>query len=1186
MFQSLAKMSLPLILGSFLLSCAYLHAPTQEENVEPVSETLSKETISKQLSSIVKSGLRLDMSSLKVAIPSKIETVDNVLDFSGAHAKLRVDELSLHGIEAEIAADLDYNGVNKDVDFLLSDEELYFSLVDHANLDGFRFKSSIKSYDESDGGYDETTRGVLYYEYGSLDYFLYSVFESFDLPSISLDLSSNGESASIDFSSIADATNSIEQIDAHTFKLSLPVGEETLPIGLYSDSEGTLSKIGFPYGQDEYEFSNGVKVSFLGEVSTFSEAFTLPYEESQYLNLSDSLELIKDIGSKITNKKFGVEANLNVYHKEDAVEGSEELFSRDALEESATLTANVDVDLSESYHDLTAAVALSSSSSSETIDLHIDDDSGTANCYFDFNSGVLKGFSSVSAFSSLWNALSTLMSNEDIQNNEIMALLSGLLATSDSISAAIDGVKTSAVGTAISEGHYEGILNAIDHIAHEDNKIVIDLDLSHAGGSGSARIVLDSNATNLLEVTLDNAGIVTTTSPALSLLVSGSVILRDYELHSFDASSYEGKEYRHLPSLASSLEKFAGSDQLSADISGYMIQKGTTAVTSYTLPSWDGNSTFASTGFSFSGSLGFDLEEKTGAGKMTFVDRKEGYFNDHNIYVDVTGGEGENDTNEKDFSGNEGDIGETGYMLAQYDSKNADTSNSSEKRTNPNDDSSPIKGRFSIHSLDNVLDSVAELLSSTDPRFKRLTNLFNGVMNESIISSIIDGYYLKALSEGFFESSYISDNGITIVAREGFIYSGYELSIRVSFGEDYLDEEGVTQPGKIKTLEILSQNKDASDGTDIYAKIELHSASFPNDDIGFNFINKDANGSYSWKSGHSLSEFTSFSSIGNLVNFLLDTITLGTTDSSTVTTYHLHLYVDLDVPLISSLDTTIEADFYIYLDGTNVKILGNLHYEKSKFLAWGIIDKEAYVNIFYETSGEDSDGDLYITRSVPDDSEMTTTRRVDGSDFSANMLDWLSYIFYFGDTITEHLDNDSSSSSSEALHGEDLIKGFSTTGSYANPYWNLTVDIGSVLPSSLERWLSFEQTTVTIGGSTVSYSNAGKSYEKQTLSSLDTTLKIKLLGASWLSIEAKVDIDMKNAANNVYTDAWNSGSTCAYYMTSTAHKILGATIWTDYDLHTDHTGTPSAIFSGQYGKSTSNSTYNSTPYYVTPDTLA
>lgn len=1170
LFKHNIKAILSLTLGSFLLSCAYVPAQVRKEKNTPTvePETTTVESMPKQLGNIVKTGLKLDMSTFVVSIPSKVDDIYNVLDFSNAFAKIRIDELSLHGIEAEIGASLDYNGVNKDVDFLMVDEELYFSLTDPIKKDGFRFKTSIEQKDDEGTEVDPTTRGIVYYEYGSLDYFIYSVFESFDIPSIDLDLGKNGDSVAIDFDAIVEATRNIEEINAHSFKLDLPIGEETLSIGLHSNSKGTLDQISFPYGGGEYEFSNGLKVSFIGNVSSFSEAFTLPFEENEYLNLEDSLELVKEIGSKISNKKFGIEANLAITHKEDEVKGDIDVFSREEIKENATLSATADVDLTSSYHDVTAGLVLSSNSKTESIDLHINDNEGKARCYFDFNFGILKGYSSVSVFSSLWGALSSLFGDEEIQNNEIMDLLKGLLATSDSISAAIEGIKTSAIGVAIEEGHFESIISAITNIHHANNRIEVELDLTKAGGVGTAEIVLDSTTENLVEVTLNNAGIVTETTPTLSLLLTGSVLVRDYQEHSFDGSFYS--EYRHLPSLATSLEKFADSKQLSANLQGYMRNKGTSAVTNYTIPSWTGNSTLREQGFTFSGQLGLDLKEKTGAGKITFVDRKENYFNDHNLLLDITGPEGDNDSDEKDFSGNSGDLNKTGYMLVQYDSRNANTNVSAEKRTQPESD--PLKGRFTIHSLDQVLKMVAELLSSTDPRFKRLTNLFNGIMNESIIASIIDGRYLEALANGFFASSSIDSNGITLVAKNGLVYAGYDLKIRVKFGEDYQNEEGVMQPGKIKTLEILSESPSVNEGTDIYAKIDIHSASFPNSDIGFNFINKNSSGSYSWKSGYSLSAFNSYSSIANLVDNLIGTMTLGSVDDDTPTTYHLHFSIGVSAKLfgfsIGLLSTTIEGDVFIFLHKTNVKILATFHYGDITM----VISEDSWVNIFYETNGDDSAGTLYITRSVKT-SEKTTTRKVTGTNFISNITKWLVYIFNFSSTIKNAINDSSDNDSSKALHGEDLIKGFRTEGSYASPVWKLLLNLKSILPDSFSFMSFSTNPEITISGKTVT---GQKNKSWRVLSNLSTTLSLQIIKIA--TITATVNAYVANVSSGTYVDGWNTGSTCAYYITA-EKKLFGY----NYILHTDQSGTPEHVFSN-YGMSSSD--YVKTPYYIDPDTRA
>ncbi|MBQ4255122.1 MAG: hypothetical protein II721_03895, partial [Bacilli bacterium] len=324
--------------------------------------------------------------------------------------------------------------------------------------------------------------------------------------------------------------------------------------------------------------------------------------------------------------------------------------------------------------------------------------------------------------------------------------------------------------------------------------------------------------------------------------------------------------------------------------------------------------------------------------------------------------------------------------------------------------------------------------------------------------------------------------------------------------------------------------------------------------------------------------------IDRLVRYLLDTITLGTTDTSSLTTYNIYFKVSVDIPLLNGLDTTIEGNAFIYLDGTNVKVLASIKYEKSSSVGIHLIEEAGAVNIFFETTGEDSEGDLYISRCIEDKSDANSTRRVTGANFMDNIGSWLVYILNLGDTISGNLN--STTSSKEALHGEDLIKSFTTAGSFDNPQWNIKVGLGAILPSSINGWVTIDDPTIAISGATVSYTSGGKTYNRRTLSSLSTDINVELI--SILSAKANLRVNIANVSNGKYTDGWNSGSTSAYYMTYKENKIplIGIVISTDYTLHTDHSGTPAAIFSGQYGKSSSNSTYRSTPYYVTPDTRA
>lgn len=1150
--------------GCFLFSCARIDVPTHAENQTPTaemsadaSEPIAALSPNKQLSTAIKEGLSLEFDALTFVIPASVEGKENRIDLSDASAAIRLNEPSLHGLDFYLDAPLDYNGAKKDIIFLLQEDELYFSLTDDrcdyaSGNGGFRYKTTLSCYDE--GECDETTRGICYFEYGALDYFLYSVFESFGIDSFSLANSSEESSFSIDLGSIVDGTNEIQEINAHYFVWNLPIGEENLTFGLSSDSRGTLNRIDFPYGASEYEFSNGMKLSFSAKISVESYAKALPFDENTYLRLEDSLALVRRIGSVVSDKKFGIDASISVTHTEDEVIGDDTHFQRDAISEVGTLEATADIDLTSSYHDVNAALSFASSGNTETALLHIDDEADSPECYFDFN-GVLKGYSNVSVLSALFSTLTESLSDEGIQNETILRLLSGLLATSDSITEAINGIKNSAVYESLGEGHYEGILNALESYGHGDNEIHFTLNLAHAGGHGKAIVRLSSDDASLLSVSLIEAGIVTSNSPKLSLLLSGSIVVRDYLPTEFEKVGYA--KFEHLPSLESSLKRFTATDQLAVSLEGYMLKRGTTASASYSAPSWTGSSNFSQQGFTFSGSLGFDLTAKTGTGKMDFTDRKEKYYNAHHLAIDVTGPE----------------TSEGGNMLFQYSSDGAENG--------------PLMGRISIASMDEILDTVTQFLTSTDPRFKRITNLFNSIMTKSTIGSIVSGKYLEAIANGFLSASTIdnSANTTTLEFKPGLIKEVYGLKVRVAFESDF-EDDGEIKPGKLKTLEILSESPKASEGTDIYARITFLSADFSVNAPDYNWMD----------TSYSLNSFTDYSSLSNLLDAVLNTFTLGVDEENEQyeSTYHVTGKISLSV--LSKINFDVNADFYISVDGTNVKIIGNLDLPIFEVLnsknsssstagtIWNGIttvlgsgDEEGhrYVSLYYWASGNDDAGgvmlidrfDHYhgkeqsIITKATSDSWQEVRVLLTGEEFGSDLLGYLlKDIFGFNSWIMDQIGSTESSSSS-ALHGEDIVKSFAFTNSSTSPKWNLTLGVGALANTSLLGDVKLQIGGMNIGNGNYALAEVSTAEDLSILSVIKASLSFKIANISSSGYSACFDnsisvADHGNRTSKSYKHIFSSYTVDRYsiaYANGSARSLYSSRFVSKETLNEDGT---------------------------------
>ena len=1135
----LAKKALAFLIAAVSLSCA----PTKVQAIapNPAHEAgYGAEAIKHQLSTYSHDGMRLSFDECEVAIPSKDENHPNVLDFGGASGSLRLQSLSVHGVDFILDAPFSYNGLDRYLNLSLLSDDLYFSLDalnDAETTYNVKYHANLTSYDE--GGIDGMTQGISYFEYGELDYFVYTILQTLGVSSIDLNWHSE-EKGTFDAEAILDSFDAMEEVDSSRFRVDIPIGEETLPLGLVHDGDYVLTGIEFPIHQSgvpsSYEFSNGLSVDLFARIEDAApSSFTPAYDTSAYVDIVDSLALFRTIASYANAKKFGIGASFELLHSEDAVEGDDDHFEREAVSEAAYLNLSSNLDFSSSFIDgLNAEITFGQHGGNESVygiyTTQVEDDT---RFYLNLDE-ILKVYTPVDVGSALISSLVDAFSDESIQNEDIMKLLGALLASGEGILKVIEVVKESDFGKNIENGYYESVLASVSELDFQDNSIRIVIDLTKTGLQGTATVLLNgtSESAKLASITLSNVGAKADNASKTSLYINGTLDILPYEASVFDPSEYV--ELTHLPGWDEEIQAIAETDQLSVTLEGYVLKTGTTSV----ITNKAANYNRTEQGFTFSGSLAFDLKERLGTGKMTFTDRKEGYVNDHTLQIDVTGPEGENDTDLNDMTGS----GNQNAMYFQYDSKNVtetkgSTAYNNENRTEP--DNSPLKGRFSIHSLDGILKVVQELSGSTDVRFERLTSLIGRLSAETLLTKVMAGQYFELLATGVLQSAEIEEWKTTLVVRPGIIQQNTGMTLILGYDTNL----------KPKTIEVYMTLEGDENDTEVYAKITLGNASFP----GYQF------------SSHSSSEFTDFSSLKTLAQFAIDTISLGMTDdtANSWTTYNLTGTADLKLLGIYTVTVTINVN--IYLKGTRVLIFGTTHIPKVLVAT----NAETACDFFYETDGADEGGTMYLCRHTAEKYGFLNLQtrdkaehcKIKGSDFGSHILDWVcGYMLNFGDTIMDSINGEDQSVATESMHGEDIIRSFSVaSASLTAPSWTLNIDLGALAHTSI-----LGELPATITGIQAKYTGSdGKNYQKNALYSLSGQTSI-------LGIVIKATLSFKvgniNESTGAYTDAWYSQSTYAY---------------TKYDK-TKYNGTANAIWNSSYGKTSANNNYTSASWRVTP----
>ena len=1184
--KSSGKTSLLLSLLCLVLSgCA---SPVETTSQEPLNAPVPT-TIKQQAKDLIQNGLSLSIDDLTLDIPNNKGGQATVSASSG-QGYFALNNLSIHGLSLDFHLPLSYNGVGRDFRANVpGDETLYISLVNPEGRteqrNGVLLKASIAPVDSNEdlnpqeSGVDSSTRGVYYYEYGQLDYFIASVLESFGVEPFKLQNETGG--TTIDAQAILDAFDHIEEIRADYFRY-YPLGEDNgLSLGFGSEN-GVLTHIDLPCQEGDtassHEFENGLKLRLSANVAPAkNHDFSPYYATSSYMQLEDSLGLVTTVGDYVSAKQYGFSGSFTLKHEEAKVTGSSTTFGRDAVKENATLSFSGGADLTEEGDEIGVALSLQSGSNIESIalDLARKDSAKNRKAYLKVNHGqneanAIKLKTDTKTVSSLFANLKRALGSEEIQNSTIKDLLGGLLSSADQIQTAIDAVKGSALFASIEKDEYQSILDTIVSYSYGPDTIILTVDLSKINMVGTATVTLTKNTMSLLSVTLDEVGIQNTDpeSPFL-LTLDGSLTVGGYTPRLVDGASYQ--ELDGLKGIEETILGIAGevddngdyihlpTHQLKAKLSGYMKNLDPdTPTSSITVPisTFEGSSSTNRQGFTFSGEMAFDLAKKIGTGKATFVDHKEKYLNDHNLRIDVTGPENEDlsesTKKQNDFAGTEAPNG--GFMLFQYDSSNSSTTKGISKSNTTEPENSPLKGRLSISSMDEVLGIATRILQSKEPRFKRLTQAFDSFSNKTTLGLIMKGQYLTALSAGFLESVTIGDTADLFIFKPGLLSEGNALKLRITYGKDDQNKKGM--PSAIEIF--LGGEKE------IYAKIELLATSWASNPPTFNWYQEGQPSSYYTQSSLGL---TSYSSISTLLDFVEDTITIGgTTANKGRTTYKIGGSITMDAGIFGTF--TFEVNLAILMEGTVLKLFGAVHSPIVKIggkLIKKDIVKGGYTNIYFETgsySDEDYpnggkptiDENIYLRRYIDQDKYINSSfdydkAKVTKEDFKTNMMSWLlGYILNMQSIITDNITSDTSSD--KTMHGEDIVRSFTPSGSLNSPVWTVLVGMKGLTHVNI-----FDDLTLTIRGKTVQDGSGSKHCLYQADGSTKLTVDLGITNLDLVTMT--LNLSIANVSSGTYQEAWNSSSYTIPYYSLNSRKIkttntMGSNAYSTFDKATQY----------------------------------
>ncbi len=1080
-----------LLLSLALSSCAGSSPSSasnqkEEESSSQTQTAIGAKALADNVRNSFASGFTLSLNEAVLTAGEK-----NVFDLAGGSLSFSLKGLSLHDLSFSLSAPVSYNGLGqRKIEASLVDDQLYFALsCPQEKQDPYevRYQVSTAAYTYEEGGesHDSITGGIFQYEFGRLDWIIDDILQILSSYAFSPSPKTSVEKTSFDWGAISSSLDEIREISAGSgyFLWKLPIGEHIYSIGLKSDESYSLSGIDFPAKGVEGasgDLPGGFSLTLSADFLSGGTSILPPEGKDSYLELDNSIDLWERIATYAGKSAFslssfheedGVRKNgLVLTHKEEEVPDTDVAIGHPAIDEKAVFEVSGQADFQGGrINDLSALASFQGEKESKYIQARFLDGNPDQQIYMDVN-GIFKAKTSKTTADALWSAFANLLGDPSISNKYLTTLLSA----ANSISSAIDSIKESQVGKDIVEGHYEHILDTITKLECRDNRIYANLDLTKAGSSGSLELTLSGTDLALAEITFKGFTIG-------YFGIEGTLQVSDYVSSSgdFDPTSYA--EMDHLPSLSDQLEDLFQSHSLEAKFKGYLLDKGTTAVSEDTrFASLGGKSPLTEEGFAFEGRFAFNLEEKTAMGQGVFLDRKKDYLNEHAISIQIDGDEDSN-----------------GNMLFGYSSKN-DKKNSGADGykdlnygniTEPSSD--PMYGRFTISSLNSLLNCLGGLLNSSDSRFTRFTDAKDTIAT-TLIAKLAQGQIAPLLTEKILLSATKTGDVLDVVVSKSLLGSASDVSLRIVFGES--------------GLSLLRVQVDLGE-KELFLQLEtaVPKSPFSKEDLAVADLKNNE------------SKAVDYSSLPTLVDYALGSATLGE-DENGQSTYHLSGKANIKA-LSSLFSLDVNFSFFVALTGAEVKIIGVI----SVPMVIGVNTKELfggtrYVEMYYHTSGNDQDGTFFFHRvhdnAISDDTE--DYAKVKASDFSANLLNWLcGYVLGLSSTIMDKITSSSAEEETpSSLHGEEFVTSYVYQSQDQGAQWDLALNLSS-LTSVL-----YGPIKASIQGKEITANGA----KAKTLTSLSASLGIVkgLFGKAVFDLS--LNASLANVSTGVYVPVWTPGS--------------------------------------------------------------
>lgn len=567
-----------------------------------------------------------------------------------------------------------------------------------------------------------------------------------------------------------------------------------------------------------------------------------------------------------------------------------------------------------------------------------------------------------------------------------------------------DFVTSSPLMTAIYEGHYEGILDVLETLKSTEKTIEIGLNLSSLGFGNNSKIslILDANEdsdapTKIISIKAENVFL-------NELEINAEINTRAYSssaLKKVDANRDSYDNLNFLPGMFDQIQGIIDTKQV-----GFVLDGDIKDVNGI--------------GFDFDGWAQLDYGASNGFGSIKFNEyktNKDVISNDHKIDISID-----------DFSNDHA----KNNMLFQYGNPKL-----------AGNDSTPLRGKFTLKTFDDIIDLVKELIQARERRFMKFLDDIINEFKASLIYTVIESKdYLQLTQSSLIKKVAQSADGkyLDIVISGKLI----PLDLVDSDIQLQLEFKGEGESRKLKAINIV----DLQIGE---KKVNVNIALEAYNPTKVNPVDTTAS-------------FMNFSDISTLLTFGINTMELN----------YYHLTGKISLNAIAIINFNLDVDFHIYVKDETTKVYGKINDIPviGDILHLCDVDTEFVFEPDHDASDNDIGGYFYILRSenlIGSVSDKQYYYKSDSKNFVDNILNYLladvlgiDIVSYFN---LDDLDIGGNAGEVNPIY-QDMFdeNGFVYTQNGSKHTWDVAVDLGVATGNSSFSLLNAKLDGVEVDG--------------------------------------------------------------------------------------------------------------------------